>query len=134
MLWKTKARDNVNIMDLNTFMSVFQIRSLFFCFFFLIVLRASQVAQMVKNLPAMWETRVRSLGQEDLLEKGMATHSSILAWRIPWTEESGGLYSPWVCKELDMTVCSTNTCTHIDLNQLFYILPLIGTLVTFTPL
>ena len=46
---------------------------------------------MVKNLPAMQETRVRSLGQEDSLEKGMATHSSILAWRIPWTEEPGRL-------------------------------------------
>ena len=51
------------------------------------------VAQMVKNLPAMQETWVRSLGQEDPLEKGMATHSSILAWRIPWTEEPGGLQS-----------------------------------------
>ena len=49
------------------------------------------VAQVVKNLPAMQETQVRSLGQEDPLEKGMATHSSILAWRIPWTEEPGGL-------------------------------------------
>ena len=49
----------------------------------------SLVAQMVKHLPPMWETRVQSLGQEDLLEKGMATHSSILAWRIPWTEEPG---------------------------------------------
>ena len=48
---------------------------------------ASLVAQTVKNLPAMQETRVRSLGQEDPLEKGMATHSSVLAWRIPWTEE-----------------------------------------------
>ena len=48
---------------------------------------------MVKNLPAMWETQVQSLGREDLLEKGMATHSSILAWRIPWTEESGRLQS-----------------------------------------
>ena len=46
---------------------------------------------MVKNLPAMQETWVRSLGREDSLEKGMATHSSILAWRIPWTEEPGGL-------------------------------------------
>ena len=45
------------------------------------------MAQMVKNLPVMWETWVRSLGWEDPLEKGMATHSSILAWRIPWTEE-----------------------------------------------
>ena len=49
------------------------------------------LAQMVKNPPAVQETRVRSLGQEDLLEKGMATHSSTLAWRIPWTEEPGGL-------------------------------------------
>ena len=54
---------------------------------------ASLVAQMVKNLPALWETHIWSLGQEDLLEKGMATHSSILAWRIPWTEEPGGLQS-----------------------------------------
>ena len=48
---------------------------------------------MVKNPPAMWETWVRSLGWEDPLEKGMAPHSSILAWRIPWTEEPGGLQS-----------------------------------------
>ena len=51
------------------------------------------MAQIVKNLPSMQETWVRSLGQEDPLEKGMATHSSILAWRIPWAEESGGLQS-----------------------------------------
>ena len=51
------------------------------------------VAQMVKKLPAMRETWVPSLGQEDLLEKGMATHSCMLAWRIPWTEEPGGLQS-----------------------------------------
>ena len=51
------------------------------------------MAQMVKDLPAMRETRVRSLGQEGPLEKGMATHSGILAWRIPWTEEPGGLQS-----------------------------------------
>ena len=48
---------------------------------------------MVKNLPAMQETQVRSLGWEDPLEKGMATYSRILAWRIPWTEEPGGLQS-----------------------------------------
>ena len=54
---------------------------------------ASTVAQTVKNLSAMWETWVRSLGQEDPLEEGMATHSSVLAWRIPWTEEPGGLQS-----------------------------------------
>ena len=49
--------------------------------------------QQLKRLPAMWETWVRSLGQEDPLEKEMATYSSILAWRIPWTEELGGLES-----------------------------------------
>ena len=49
------------------------------------------IAQMVKNLPAMLETQVQSLGQEDPLEKETATHSSILAWRIPWTEEPGEL-------------------------------------------
>ena len=48
---------------------------------------------MVKNLPAMQKTQVRSLGKEDPLEKGMAIHSGILAWRIPWTEELGGLQS-----------------------------------------
>ena len=53
--------------------------------------RASLAAQTVNNLPAMQDTRVQSLGQEDLLEKGVATHSSILAWRIPCTEEPGGL-------------------------------------------
>ena len=51
------------------------------------------VAQLVKNLPAVQETRVRSLGWEDLLEKEMATHSSILAWKISWTEKPGGLQS-----------------------------------------
>ena len=51
--------------------------------------RASLVAQMVKNLLAMQETQVRSLNSEDHLEKGMATHSNILAWRVPWTEEPG---------------------------------------------
>ena len=51
------------------------------------------MTQMVKNLPATQETQVRSLGRKDPLEKGMATHSGILAWRIPWTEEPGGLQS-----------------------------------------
>ena len=51
------------------------------------------MAQSVKNLPAMQEAQVRSLGQEDPLEKEMATHSSLLAWRLPWTEEPGGLQS-----------------------------------------
>ena len=54
---------------------------------------SQQVAQMVKNLPAIQETPVQSLGWEDPLEKGMETHSSVLAWRIPWTEEPGGLQS-----------------------------------------
>ena len=63
---------------------------------------ASLVAQRVRCLPAMWETRVQTLGGEDPLEKEMATHSSILAWRIPWIEESGGL-SPGDRKESDMT-------------------------------
>ena len=57
---------------------------------------ASLEAQLVKDLPAMWESWVQSLGWEDPLEKGTATFSSILAWRIPWT-------IPWGCKELDMT-------------------------------
>ena len=51
------------------------------------------MAQTVKSLPAVWETRVQSLGQQDPLEKEMATHSSILAWKIPWTEEPGRLQS-----------------------------------------
>ena len=58
-----------------------------------IIRRAFLVAQRIKRLPAMQETQVRSLGWEDALEKEMATHSSILAWRIPWTEEPGGLQS-----------------------------------------
>ena len=53
----------------------------------------SLVAQLAKNLPVMWESWVQSLGWEDPLEKEMATHSSILAWEIPWTEEPGGLQS-----------------------------------------
>ena len=85
---------------------------------------ASPVAQMVKNLPAMQDTWVRFLGWEDPLEKEMATHSSILAWKILWTEESGGVqsmgwqvihnlglyhhhseYAPW----LQLRVCMQNT-------------------------
>ena len=60
-------------------------------FLLIIPKRASLVAQLVKNLPAVQETRVRSLGWEDPLAKEMATHSSILAWKILWTEEPGGL-------------------------------------------
>ena len=66
------------------------------------------MAQMVKNMPAMWETGVPFLGQKHPLEEGMATHSSILAWRIPWTEESRG-YSPRGRKESDTTEWLTPT-------------------------
>ena len=71
--------------------------------------RASLVAQMVKNLPAIQETWVRFLGWEDPLEKGMATHSSILTWRNPWTEEPGGLQS----MELQRVRHNWATNTHI---------------------
>ena len=66
---------------------------------------------MVKRLPTVRETQVQSLGREDLLEKGMATHSSIPAWKIPWMEESGRLYSPWGRKESGTTE-QTHTHTH----------------------
>ena len=58
---------------------------------------------MVKSVPAMLESRVRSLGWEDPLKKEMASHSSVLVWKIPWTEKPGGLYSPWGHKDSDMT-------------------------------
>ena len=61
--------------------------------FFNVLIRASLVAQMVKRLLTMRETQVQSLGQEDPLEKEMATHSSTLAWKIPWTEKPGRLHS-----------------------------------------
>ena len=54
------------------------------------------MTQMVKNLPTIWETLIRSLGWEDPLEMGMATHSRILAWKIPWREKPGGLESMWL--------------------------------------
>ena len=69
---------------------------------------ASPVTQLVKNLPAMLEIWVRSLGWEDPLEKGKASHSSILAWRIPWT-----VYSPWGRKESDTS--ERLALTHSDL-------------------
>ena len=69
---------------------------------------APLVAQMIKNLPAMQETQVWSLGSEDTLEKGMATHSSILAWRIPRTEEPHR-YRPWSSKESDMAEQPTHS-------------------------
>ena len=64
----------------------------------MVLIGASLMAQLVKNPPAMRETWIRSLGWEDPLEKGKATHSSILAWRIPWT-----VYSLWGCEESDTT-------------------------------
>ena len=66
------------------------------------------MAQMVKNPPAMWETLLRSLGWEDSLEEGMATHSSILAWRSTMDKGACG-YSPWGHKESDMTVSKRST-------------------------
>ena len=59
---------------------------------------ASQVAQRVKNPPAMQETWVRALGREDPLQEGMVTHSSVLVWEMPWTEEPGGLQFNWVAE------------------------------------
>ena len=73
--------------------------------------RASLVTKMVKSLPAVQETQIRSLGWEDPLEKGMANHSSILAWRIPWKSLVG--YSQWVLKELD----TAKQLTHTRIND-----------------
>ena len=97
------------------------IRGIYICI--CIYTGASLVAQMVKNLPAMWETRVRSLGWEDCLEKGKATHSSILAWRIPWTKEPGRLQSMG-SEESDMT--ERLTLSHINTYGIYiYILDLL---------
>ena len=89
------------------------------------------MAHRVKESPAVQETGVRSLGQEDPLEKGMATHSTIPAWRIPQREEPG--CSPWGCKELDTAntlteqsniyvynVMYTNVCDTLSIKQLFF--------------
>ena len=65
---------------------------------------------MVRNSPAMQETQVRSLGQEDPLQKGMETHSSILAWRIPWTEKAGGLQFMGLPRVDTTKQLSTQTC------------------------
>ena len=72
------------------------------------------MAQLAKNPPAMKETWVRSPVKEDPLEKEIATHSSIPAWRTPWTEEPGGL-SPWDLKELNMTERLTLSHIYVDL-------------------
>ena len=83
--------------------------------------RASLVAQTVKRLPTMWETWVRSLDWEDPVQKEMATHSSILAWKIPWAEEADGLpgsQGPWDRKGLDTTERLHFTCSlKVDLNS-----------------
>ena len=86
------------------------------------------VVQLVKNLPARQETQVRFLGWEDSLEEGMATHSSILAWRIPWTEEPSGLQShvgdltTWGFKESEtqwvrQTCCVRGSGSHLSWDQ-----------------
>ena len=79
--------------------------------FMIIYFIYSSVTQMVKNLPATQETRAQSRGQEDPLEKGMAVHSSILAWRIPWTEEPGMLLS--MCSKRVRQDWVTNTTTTL---------------------
>ena len=79
-----------------------------------IMVQGFPVAQMVKNLPAMQKTQIQSLGREDPLEKKMATHSSSLAWRIPWTEEPGGLQSMELQK-VDMTERLTQTDSVLQL-------------------
>ena len=86
-----------------------------------IIMRASLGAQQVRNLPAMQETQetwVWSLGQEDPLEEGIATHSSILAWRVPWTEESGMGYSPQSHIESDTTEATYHAYTPHEDNSL----------------
>ena len=73
---------------------------------------------MVKNPPVKQEKQVRSLGWEDPLEKETATHSSILVWEIPWTEEPGGLYSPWGRKESD-TIEQVNSSNNGPEDEFF---------------
>ena len=75
------------------------------------------MAQAVKNPPAMQETQVRSLGQEDPLEKGIATYSSILAWRIPWTEEPGGLQSMGLQRVKNYSSVSTASSASVELSS-----------------
>ena len=84
---------------------------------------------MVKNLPAMQETWFQSLGQEDPLEQRMVTHSSIFAWRIPWAEEHGRLYSPWGHKELDVT--NQLIHMHVSSHRGKMVLPLFSTYSTY---
>ena len=81
-----------------------------------IYMAASQVAQIVKNLPAVQKTWVQSLGGEDPPEKGMATHSSILAWRIPWTQKPGGPQLMGLQRVGHAQVTNTHTHTHTHVN------------------
>ena len=78
------------------------------------------MAQVVKNMPAMQETRVQSLSQEDPLEKGMATHSSILAREIPWTEEPGRLHTVHRVTKSQIQLSSQHTHTHTHTQDLFF--------------
>ena len=78
---------------------------------------------MVKKLPAIQETRVQSLGQEDPLEKGIATHSSILAWEIPWTEDPGKLESMGSPKESDTTEQLTHREMQIKTTMRYHLTP-----------
>ena len=95
MVYPMNTKGSLWILVTNTQLQFrFQILySIIFTFTLFIIIWASRVTQMVKNLPAKWETWVWSLCLEDPLEEGMTTHSSILAWRILWTEESGRLQS-----------------------------------------
>ena len=86
-------------------MGTFQANQTNQCHKAILCTRASLVAQLVKNPPAMWETWVRSLGWEDPLEKGKATHSSILGWRIPWTLQPMGSQSQTRLSDFHFTHC-----------------------------
>ena len=95
------------------------------------IMALASLAYAVKNLPAMWENRVRSLGWEDTLEMEMATHSSILAWKIPWTERPGGLQS--MESQRVGHDWATNTFFHgsIDIFNLFLFLMLFSSVSVF---
>ena len=93
------------------------------------------MAQLVKNPPAMWETRVRSLGWEDPLEKGKATHSSILAWRIPWTMLPRGRKESDTTERLSLPFTSyeyTTLCLSILLLSCFHLLAIVNNATTNT--
>ena len=94
IVFPTFIKVSVSSICLNNIWEVTRIISIIL----VMILKTSLVAQMVKRLPTLQEARVQSLGQEDFLEKEMATHSSILAWKIPWTEEPGGLQVQGVAK------------------------------------